>query len=541
MKESSFRGALRLLEEAIALARSADAVTWLVYLSGAVPFLGLVLYEVTNIEQNPFASEQVLVLAFVLTILFFWMHICQAVFCARLYAIHSETESNLGSEFREATGVQAVVAGTKVWAWPIGLTLMIPHAAITMFYQSSLIGSGSGVGNWRTALREAKQDAGYRPSEAVWLVIIVFLLRAILWMNLLVLLFSLPGLWKTLTGMETDITRWPELLDNATALSAVTALAYLALDPVVKAACVFRRFERQSRRSGLDLRLRLKVLGRAAVLVVVLSFGWAARSLAADAVPPIVGTPVTVSTPLTPERMDRAVRSVFRDPAEAWNLPLVEPRRKPTNPIFAFMDAVTERAGNWWKEFGNWLRGVMAREQRPAPAQKHGPANGTSAWVLVSVFSGLVGMGMLLAWWRRGAKPVPAEVPTGPIGVKFDVASEAVLPDDQLEDEWVRLSRAYRASGDLRLALRALYLSILAALARASLITVSRGKSNRDYLREVERRGRRWGPQLAVIFRSMIQTFEKAWYGTFLVTEPMLEEFEENVQRLQSSLADQRR
>ncbi|HWF48334.1 MAG TPA: hypothetical protein VG168_15105, partial [Bryobacteraceae bacterium] len=219
MKESSFRGALRVLEEAIGLARSADAVSWLVYLSGAVPFLALVIYELTNIEQNPFAAEQVLVLAFVLAMLFFWMHICHAVFCARLYGIHSETEASLGTDFREALGVQAVVAGTKVWAWPIGLSLMIPHAAVTMFYQSSLIGSGLiglGAGNWRAAVREAKQDAGYRPGEAAWLVVIVFLLRAILWMNLLVVLFSLPGFWKTLTGMETDITRWPVLLDNAT-------------------------------------------------------------------------------------------------------------------------------------------------------------------------------------------------------------------------------------------------------------------------------------------------------------------------------------
>jgi hypothetical protein len=394
-----------------------------------------------------------------------------------------------------------------------------------------------GAGNWRAAVREAKQDAGYRPGEAAWLVVIVFLLRAILWMNLLVVLFSLPGFWKALTGMETDITRWPVLLDNATALSAVSALAYLALDPVMKAACVLRRFERQSRRSGLDLRLRLKVLGRAAVLVAMLSLGWAGRSWAAEAKPSTAGASVIENPPVTPQRMDRAVRSVFRDPAEAWNLPLVEPRKKSSNPIVAFMDAVTERAGSWWKALGEWLRRMMARQSSPIPQEKHGPVKGTSAWVLVGVFAGLVGMGVLMAWWRRSGKPTPVEVPAGATAVQFDVASNAVLPDDQPEDEWLRLARECRANGDLRLALRALYLSILAALARASLITVSRGKSNRDYLREVQRRGRRLGPQLAGVFGSAVQTFEKTWYGTFLVTEGVLEEFEENVRRLQSSLA----
>ena len=245
MKESGFRAALRLLEESIALARSADAVSWLVYLSGVTPFFAVVLYQVTSLEQNPFASEQVLAVAFLLTILFFWMHICQAIFCARLYGIHTEEQRGLAQSFRNALVVQTVIAGSKVWAWPIGLSLLVPYAPVTMFYQSSLIGSGSGVSDWRSAIREAKHDASYRPVVAIWMLLVVFLLRIILWINLLALLFSLPGFWKTLTGMETEITRWPELMNNATTITAASVLSYLALDPLVKVACVLRRFERR--------------------------------------------------------------------------------------------------------------------------------------------------------------------------------------------------------------------------------------------------------------------------------------------------------
>ena len=492
----------------------------------------------TNLEQNPFAAEQVLPLAFALALLFLWLHICQAVFCARLYAIHTEEERNLAREFREAAAVQTVLAGTKVWAWPIGLSLLVPHAAVTMFYQSTLIGSGTVGGNWRAAVQEAKQDARYRPGVTVWVIVIVFLLRAVLWVNLLALLFSMPGFWKTLTGMETEITRWPELLDNATALSSLAVLAYLALDPVVKAACVLQRFERQSRRSGLDLRLKLKVLTRAAVLVALLSVGWPGRSYAADAKLSTGTSTVTTSPTITPERMHQALRTVFRDPAEAWNLPLFEPRKKSNNPIFAFMDAVTERTGKWWQEFGDWLRRVMERQQSPPPRQTHGPANGTSAWLLVSVFSGLVGGGLLLTWLRRSRRPAPTELTADAITNEFDMTSESVLPYDHPEDEWARLAQDYRASGNLRFALRALYLSILAALARAALITAGRGKSNRDYLREVQRRGKRLGPDLAALFERAIETFEKSWYGTFLVTDADLEEFEAAVHRLRTSLAD---
>lgn len=538
MKESNFRAALRLLEDAIALARSADAVSWLVYLSGIIPFFALVLYQMTSLEQSPFASEQVLALAFVLALLFLWMHVCQAVFCGRLYAIHTEDAVSLGRSFRQALTVQAVVAGTKVWAWPIGLSLLVPHAAITMFYQSSLIASGSGVGDWRSTVRDAKQDASYRPGVAIWMLVVVFLLRCIVWINLVALLFSLPGFWKTLTGMESEITRWPELINNATSLSAVTALAYLAFDPVVKAACVLRRFERQSLRSGLDLRLRLKVLGRAAVLLAMFTCASTAHSWAADTAE--MAAPATQSDPsVTPLRMHQAIRSVFRDPAEAWNLPLVEPHKKSHNPLFAFMDAVTERTGKWWNEFGSWLRRVLERQQRPTPPETHGPASGTSAWLLVSVFSGLVGTGVVVAWWRKKIRPEPKEMPvTGAVATAIDIVSDMILPDDQPEDEWIRLAREHRANGNTRLALRALYLSILAALARASLITVARGKSNRDYLREVQRRGRRRGPELSCLFGRTIQVFEQSWYGTFLVTETVLEDFEGDAREVRESLVD---
>jgi hypothetical protein len=158
---------------------------------------------------------------------------------------------------------------------------------------------------------------------------------------------------------------------------------------------------------------------------------------------------------------------------------------------------------------------------------------------LVSVFAGLVGTGVVVAWWRRSARPEPRETPgTAAVAAPFDVANDAVLPDDQPEDEWMRLAREHRANGNSRLALRALYLSILASLARASLITVARGKSNRDYLREVQRRGKRLGPELSGMFGRSIQMFEQSWYGTFLVTEGVLEDFEGNLRELRAGLAD---
>jgi hypothetical protein len=54
---------------------------------------------------------------------------------------------------------------------------------------------------------------------------------------------------------------------------------------------------------------------------------------------------------------------------------------------------------------------------------------------------------------------------------------------------WTRLGREFRQRGELRLALRAFYLASLSHLAAKGLVTVARFKSNRDYERELRRRG----------------------------------------------------
>jgi Domain of unknown function (DUF4129) len=113
--------------------------------------------------------------------------------------------------------------------------------------------------------------------------------------------------------------------------------------------------------------------------------------------------------------------------------------------------------------------------------------------------------------------------------VDVDITSEEVQADDRAEDEWRRLALQLRGQGDLRLALRALYLSTLAALAQDNLIVIARGKSNLDYLRELQRRGKRFGPKLPAAFRANLLIFESCWYGTHLVTDTELTRFEENM------------
>jgi hypothetical protein len=87
------------------------------------------------------------------------------------------------------------------------------------------------------------------------------------------------------------------------------------------------------------------------------------------------------------------------------------------------------------------------------------------------------------------------------------------------------------AAGDLRLALRALYLASLAHLGQRELIVIAKFKSNHDYARELRRRAQAREALLAA-FGENVSEFERAWYGMHEVTRDHFEHFNANVERI---------
>ena len=70
--------------------------------------------------------------------------------------------------------------------------------------------------------------------------------------------------------------------------------------------------------------------------------------------------------------------------------------------------------------------------------------------------------------------------------------------------------------GELRLAVRALYLATLAKLAEYDMITIEAYKSNRDYEGELKRRAHEY-KELLSIFSSSLNFFERVWYGMYRI------------------------
>ena len=83
------------------------------------------------------------------------------------------------------------------------------------------------------------------------------------------------------------------------------------------------------------------------------------------------------------------------------------------------------------------------------------------------------------------------------------------------------------------MALRALYLASLAYLGERELIRIHRAKSNRDYLKELDRRARS-KPELAVVFGQNLTVFESCWYGRREVGLEAIAAFIANLDRMKS-------
>jgi hypothetical protein len=128
---------------------------------------------------------------------------------------------------------------------------------------------------------------------------------------------------------------------------------------------------------------------------------------------------------------------------------------------------------------------------------------------------------------RPGVTPPPA-----PAAASIpDLESEDTTADQLPEDEWLRLARQKVEEGDLRQALRALFLAALSLLGAQGLVLIRKSKSNFDYEREL-RRKLNSVPDLDEIFSADRKLFERCWYGAHPVTIAEFDQSDSLYQRL---------
>jgi hypothetical protein len=192
-----------------------------------------------------------------------------------------------------------------------------------------------------------------------------------------------------------------------------------------------------------------------------------------------------------------------------------------------------------WDALWKFLRKLWPRGLSPSIGKEKG-----SGWRLkdLRLWLALIAtltltLGALLFWLRRRREGAQLYVPVA-IAPLPDLGNSA-LASERSEDEWFALAERLEGIGDLRLALRAAYLGLLAGLAQREWLTIRRDRTNREYLDEFTRRWRR-RPQAVLEarveipekLRTSLRVFDRVWYGSHMLTRTAVAAYRQGQQEL---------
>ncbi len=553
----NYRGksALEIIEAATHLLRGKARALLPLYYIGSLPFILGFLFFWGDMSRNAYAAEHCAAASLGLAALFAWMKFWQALFMDNIHSLvsleppPSRTLAGLG----RVVLVQTVVQPTGWIALPLALVMALPFAWVYAFYQHlSLAGRLKPV-QISAAVKEAARQSRINPRQNHVLLFILTLLGLAVFINILIGLFALPYLLKTFFGVDTAFTLTWRSVVNTTYLAVSLGLTYLCLDPLIKTAYALRSFYGDSIKTGRDLSVQLKSLstaGKAArtaataalimILVVMVSAGTVAAGQEADK--PAAGSGISAA------ELEKSIEKVLARPEFSWRLPREKNTRETPglfSPLVVFFNWIKPILGTALTPVVDFLKPIFQkildwfRENfKTKPPTKESRDNDWIGWIKILLFLLLgVSGGMLgvyvkrLLERRKGTRPQTPDNPEPEI--RPDLNEENINAAELKVEQWLALARELVGRGELRQALRAIYLATLAHLADQGAVSVARHKSNRDYVAELRRR--RHDQQEALeLFAAGVAFFDRAWYGLRALGRQDVEWFTTNHKRIVS-------
>lgn len=370
------------------------------------------------------------------------------------------------------------------------------------------------------------------------------------WLNGLILAVLVPSLLHSIFGVNTLLSTQMgmlALLRSSAFWIALFAGAWLAIDPIVKCTFVIIYQHLRSRREGDDLLGLMATLPReqqmkarmtaptasaaaggkvmaGALIVLVAILAAASQATAAQATQPLARSNPEIAGSSEPEARVQKLRQAL-DTESHRSIYRWHDAEHPAPPTW--FDNVLTSIGKGIERVWNAIRNFLGKlwphglDLSKGDAKRGWQLKDLRLWLaLIAIFT--VGVGALLLWLRRGREAEKVSVPmaSGPLP---DLSNSAA--SERSEDEWFTLAEQLEAQGDLRQALRAVYLGLLAGLAQRQWLTIRRDRTNREYLDEFTRKWRR-RPQAAVEarpeipenLRGSLRQFDRVWYGSHGLT-----------------------
>jgi Domain of unknown function (DUF4129) len=470
---------------------------------------------------------------------------------------------------RSALAAKAAALG-RLLAWKItlsaaALATLPTVAGASWFYSACQFASLEALEDSaeRHSVRGCLALAGEWFGGGLLLFLMLFPLWIAVWLNCLLLAIVLPQLLHSIFGVDTLLSTQMGAYSLASSSAFWLSLfggAWLALDPVVKCTFVVVYQHLRSRREGDDLRgliaslpsrekKKAEMIGSAGdgrgvgiasfVIFAVILLNPSQIVARATHAPQNGGIAETAADPARQERVQELRQALDKESQRAiyrWH-----DTEHPSPPTW--FDKALARIGraieSGWDAFLNFLRQLWPRGLDFSPAADGGwRLKDLRLWL--ALVAGLtLAVGVMLFWLRRRRDAPPISIPVA-AALLPDLTAAAVA-SERSEDEWFALANRLEAEGNLRLALRAAYLGLLAGLAQRAWLTIRRDRTNREYLDEFTRRWRR-RPQAAVearaeipeILRGSLRQFDRVWYGSQALTPALVASYRQDQRELLS-------
>ncbi|HEU0040440.1 MAG TPA: DUF4129 domain-containing protein, partial [Verrucomicrobiae bacterium] len=496
------------------------------------------------------ANQHLTAAALGMALSFLWMKFWQAVFARKLRALISVEPAapwNV-SRGRRVFLAQAVLQPSGLFLLPLSLLPVLPFAWAYAFYQNLTALDDGESSQLRSLFKQSCRQAALCPRQNHLVLAILLGFGFYVFLNWATVCFVLPGLAKMLFSVESVFSRSGTSLLNTTFFAAMFGLTYLSVDPIAKAVYVLRCFYGESLESGEDLKAELKrfvfqTKPLTASIILAATLAGAMSLNAADAPPPTAPDPgqQVSQAGIPPPALDRAINEVIQQRKYTWRMPrenVVEAKDADKGIIGRFLERVKNLLRKWYVAVRDWLeellRKLFKRDRSSAGGSGYGWIMFLQLLLYALVAAVVIGLVVLLYRVLRGRRPRTAPMQSEAIQPGPDLADENVGADQLPEDGWIKLARELLERGELRLAMRAFYLASLSHLAGRNLISLAKFKSNRDYERELRRRGHSF-PDLLSVFGETVSVFDRIWYGLHEVNGELVQQFAANVERIKGS------
>jgi hypothetical protein len=238
------------------------------------------------------------------------------------------------------------------------------------------------------------------------------------------------------------------------------------------------------------------------------------------------------------DRLNNAIDKIIRKREYAWRIPRKESEKEDSmGAMERFIEWSFDRlrdliktAVKLWHNFQRVLSRIFPDIR---PGKPSGGLSHKSMYIALISILCLLGSVLAFVIWKqlRAAKSKVDRIQGLGITSVPDLRDDFINPVELTSERWLKMGYDLMKKPPFTLSLRAFYLSILAGLAEKGLISITRYKTNMDYITELKRRARK-SPELISIFSESVLVFDSSWYGSHEVTETLLDRFIHNRERM---------